>query len=169
MTGSEPAVPSNISPESAVYWRKPSKKDDLGEVYAEARLASTAGGMILVCVEDLIFLSKILESAKRLGLATKTLAPPAVVQEVRQNPNSQVILDLNHRTGAAVDLVKSLKNDPATRHATILGFVSHVHADLIERAREAGCDRVVARSAFSGKLPQLLKELVGDGPSTTHE
>lgn len=121
--------------------------------------------MILVCVDDLIFLSKIRETARLTGVSVQTVAPSQLVQEIHQSPNCQIILDLNHRSGAAVDLLRTLKNDPATGEVPILGFVSHVQTDLIQRAREAGCDRVMARSAFSEQLPQLLKELAGVGPA----
>jgi hypothetical protein len=34
--------------------------------------------------------------------------------------------------------------------------VSHVQVDLLNTAQQAGCDRVMPRSAFSKKLPQIL-------------
>jgi hypothetical protein len=34
-----------------------------------------------------------------------------------------------------------------------------VQTDLIQAARESGCDRVMARSAFSQNLPAILAEL----------
>jgi hypothetical protein len=37
-----------------------------------------------------------------------------------------------------------------------LGFVSHVHTALIEAARAAGIDDVMARSAFAGNLAEIL-------------
>ncbi|MGH9284829.1 MAG: hypothetical protein ACRD0M_04025 [Acidimicrobiales bacterium] len=37
-----------------------------------------------------------------------------------------------------------------------IGFASHVARDLIEAAIAAGCDRVLARSAFFSRLPELL-------------
>ena len=37
-----------------------------------------------------------------------------------------------------------------------LGFVSHVHTDLISAARQAGADDVLARSAFAGNLADIL-------------
>jgi hypothetical protein len=38
-----------------------------------------------------------------------------------------------------------------------VGFASHVDRDLIAGARLAGCDQVLARSAFFSRLPQLLE------------
>lgn len=39
----------------------------------------------------------------------------------------------------------------------VVGFVSHVDADTIAAAREAGITQVLARSRFVEVLPQLLK------------
>jgi hypothetical protein len=40
--------------------------------------------------------------------------------------------------------------------ARVIGFGSHVDRDLLAAARAAGCDQVLARSAFFSRLPQLL-------------
>jgi hypothetical protein len=43
----------------------------------------------------------------------------------------------------------------------VMGFLSHVQTDLAAAAHEAGCDFVLARSAFAQQLPQLLVKLAG--------
>jgi hypothetical protein len=40
--------------------------------------------------------------------------------------------------------------------APTVGFASHVDRDLLAAARTAGCDQVLARSAFFGRLSSLL-------------
>jgi hypothetical protein len=40
--------------------------------------------------------------------------------------------------------------------APTVGFGSHVDTDLLAAARAAGCDQVLARSAFFGRLHSLL-------------
>jgi hypothetical protein len=37
-------------------------------------------------------------------------------------------------------------------------FLSHVQADLARESREAACNVVMARSAFSQQLPQILSK-----------
>jgi hypothetical protein len=56
-----------------------------------------------------------------------------------------------------VQLIQKLKADPALQKISLLGYVSHVQGDLKQAAQEAGCDMVLARSAFSQNLPQILK------------
>ena len=49
-----------------------------------------------------------------------------------------------------------MKADPTLRSIRTLGYVSHVDTDTIDRARAAGIDQVLARSAFSEKLGDIL-------------
>jgi CheY-like chemotaxis protein len=115
--------------------------------------------MILAIVDDLIFLSKIQQAAEVLKIPLETSTPAGAEQRVRTA--SALLIDLNHRSGAALDVIRRVKSDLAMRHVPVVGFVSHVQGDLAAAARTAGCDRVLARSAFSKQLPQLLEELGG--------
>jgi len=119
-------------------------------------------GMIVVVVEDLIFLSKIQQTAKEVGVQIESLNPDKLAERITRGTVSAVIIDLNHRSGAAVDVVRALKSDPSTRDIQITGFFSHVQADLATAAREAGCDHILARSKFTQQLPELLLQLAGE-------
>lgn len=114
---------------------------------------------ILAVVDDIFFLAKIQQTARQLDIAVEPVAPDAIQDRVASGGASAILLDLNHRTGKAIAALKSLKDDPATRAIPVVAFLSHVQADLAQLARAAGCDRVLARSAFSHQLPQLLLEL----------
>jgi CheY-like chemotaxis protein len=118
-------------------------------------------GPILTVVDDLIFLSKIQQTAHQVGVPVEAVDPSKVVERITEFLVHSVILDLNHRSGAAVELARAIKANPATRHVQVMGFLSHVQSDLAAAARAAGCDFVLARSAFSQQLPQLLLQLAG--------
>src|SRR5215212_5739059 len=55
-----------------------------------------------------------------------------------------------------LELLRAVKSDGALRGVRTVGFLSHVQGDLALAAREAGCDRVMARSAFVENLPGVL-------------
>ena len=55
-----------------------------------------------------------------------------------------------------IETIAAIKQDPALAATRTLGFVSHVQSDVIAAARQAGCDEVLARSAFTEKLPAIL-------------
>lgn len=116
---------------------------------------------ILVVVEDLIFLSKIQHTARELGVAVEPVPLAQLPDRLSRSPAAAVIVDLNYRVGSAVETVRTIKTDTATSQAHLLGFLSHVQGDLARAAREAGCDEVLARSAFSKQLPELLARLAG--------
>lgn len=116
---------------------------------------------ILVTVEDLIFLAKIRQTAKLLGIAVEVVAPAKLEARVTEGSVRAVILDLNHRSGQALDVVHALKSNSETSGVPVIGFLSHVQTDLVTAARAAGCDVVLARSAFSRDLPQLLEQYGG--------
>jgi DNA-binding NarL/FixJ family response regulator len=117
--------------------------------------------MILTVVEDLIFLSKIQQTAQAFGVEIETTEPRQVADRVGRGSVGALIIDLNHRSGAAVEVIRALKANPLTEPIRVVGFLSHVQADLATAAREAGCDQVMARSAFTQQLPQLLQKLAG--------
>lgn len=114
---------------------------------------------VVALVDDLLFLSKIRETGKTIGVSVVTVGArgnPAAVAEAKPQA---IFLDLNSRGLSAVDWIRLLKADPLTREIRIVGFVSHVQEDLITAARAAGCDSIMARSAFSKQLPDLLRDL----------
>lgn len=115
---------------------------------------------LVTLVDDLFFLAKIQETAKAAGVTVvtgDTRRGAAGIAEV--NPQT-IFLDLNSRRLAPMDWIRALKADPATSPIRIIAFVSHVKEQLIADARAAGCDAVMARSAFTQQLPKLLRSLV---------
>jgi CheY-like chemotaxis protein len=121
--------------------------------------------MIIVVVEDLLFLSKIQQTARTLGIPIEVADPTRAEERARTLSVSAVLLDLNHRSGGALELVKSLKAHPETQGILITGFLSHVQEPLAAAARAAGCDRVLARSTMAQRLPDLLPTLEGSRPT----
>ena len=118
-------------------------------------------GPILTVVDDLIFLSKIQQTAQQLGVSVKVIDPAKVEEHVKDFRVDSIILDLNHRSGKAVDVARAIKDNPATRHVQVVAFLSHLQTELAAAARAAGCDMVLARSTFTQQLPQLLLKLAG--------
>jgi CheY-like chemotaxis protein len=114
----------------------------------------------LVVVDDLFFLAKIREAARQSGLELRVALPETAAEDLAQVQPRVVILDLNHRSGRAIQVLQAIKEDVRTRSVPVLGFLSHVQGDLAAQARDAGCDSVMARSAFSQRLPQILSSYV---------
>ena len=104
-----------------------------------------------------MFIVKIQEAAKRAGLeAVFVKSQEDALAQAKNNP-AVMILDLNNAGAEPLDVISKLKSDDGTKQISLLGFVSHVQADLKQAAQEKGCDMVIARSAFSQNLPNILR------------
>lgn len=112
---------------------------------------------VVAAVEDLLFKSKISETASTLGVdAVFPRSPKKLVDEAQVSPPDLLILDLNSMRFEPLKLLKKIKSDETLRSVPVVGFLSHVQKDLAIAARESGCDRVMARSAFTKDLPEIL-------------
>jgi PleD family two-component response regulator len=121
--------------------------------------------MIVAAVDDLLFSSKIRTTAKQAGVELVfARTPPEILGQTRTLRPSLVIFDLNSAKTNPLETIASLKSDPELSAVPTLGFVSHVHTDLIAAARGAGIDEVMARSAFASRLAEIL---VAASPSRT--
>lgn len=112
---------------------------------------------MVAAVEDLLFRSKIGETADALGVeASFPRSPKKLEDAINSSPPDLLILDLNSSRFEPLDLLRTLKSDGRTKDLKTVGFLSHVQKDLAVAAKEAGCDRVMARSAFTKDLPKVL-------------
>ena len=113
--------------------------------------------MILAIVDDLMFVSKIRTAASQLGAAvTFARSSEAALAEMRKNPPALVILDLNNARTDPLGTVAAMKRDPSLAAIPTMGYASHVQTDVIDLARKAGVDEVLARSAFTQRLAEIL-------------
>jgi PleD family two-component response regulator len=114
--------------------------------------------MILALVDDLMFASKIRAAAGQSGVTLSfARSSAAAIEEMRRTVPSLVIFDLNNPRTDPLGTIGVMKADPSLASIPTVGYVSHVQADLIDAARRAGVDEVLARSAFSERLPAILE------------
>lgn len=117
---------------------------------------------ILAVLQDLFFTVKIHEAAKRAGLAVEFVkSEKDALEKAASDRPVLIILDLNFTDIDALQLIRALKSNDATKKIGVIGYVSHVQGELKQQAQEAGCDTVLARSALSQNLPQILKRHAG--------
>lgn len=116
---------------------------------------------IFFFIEDLFFIAKIQETARKLGVKVAFVKndKESVAQltggEEEDRPGL-IVLDLNNANAKPLTLIPKLKSK-LKKSTSIVGFLSHLQGDLKAKAVEAGCDTVMPRSAFSQNLPNLLR------------
>jgi PleD family two-component response regulator len=117
---------------------------------------------ILAVVDDLLFTVKISDAAKRAGLEVEFLKSERdVVEKADQEKPLLIILDLNCNCVEPLKLISKLKRDGDLKQISVIGYLSHVQGELKQKAQEAGANIVMARSAFSQNLQQILKRHAG--------
>ena len=117
---------------------------------------------ILAVVDDLLFTVKINDAAKRAGLEVEFVkSEKDVVDKATHEKPLLIILDLNNNSVQTLDLIAKLKQDGDLRSISLIGYLSHVQGELKQKAQEAGANIVMARSAFSQNLQQILKRHAG--------
>jgi DNA-binding NarL/FixJ family response regulator len=113
--------------------------------------------VILCVVDDLMFSTKIAAAAKAVQAQVAfERAASNVLSRIRAERPALVIFDLNSSKLQPIHTIAAIKSDAEIGATRTLGYVSHVQSDVIAAARSAGCDEVLARSAFSDKLADIL-------------
>jgi PleD family two-component response regulator len=116
---------------------------------------------VLAVVGDLFFTVKISDAAKRAGMTLEIVKNEKDLLEKAKSKPTLIILDLNFTDVQPLKLISKLKANPELKAISVIGYLSHVQGELKQKAHETGCDMVMARSAFSQNLPQILKRHAG--------
>ena len=116
---------------------------------------------VLAMVSDLFFTVKISDAAKRAGMDVEFVKDDKELIEKAQAKPAVIILDLNFSTAQPLKVISKLKGNSELKQTSLLAYVSHVDGELKRKAHELGCDMVMARSAFSQNLSQILRRHAG--------
>jgi hypothetical protein len=132
--------------------------------YSQGRaipIPADAPTKIFFFIEDLFFIAKIQETARKLGVKVafvkneKDAISALMAGDLEDRPGL-IVFDLNNANAKPLTLIPKLKAK-LKRSTSIIGFLSHLQGDLKAKATEAGCDTVMPRAAFSQNLPNLLR------------
>ncbi len=102
---------------------------------------------VVYLVNDLLFTSKIRETAQQLGLDVQAVRSATEVAAATADARV-FIVDLRRP-----DALAAL--DTAAAATAKIGFIDHERVDVIEAARARGCV-ALAKGKFSAELPRLL-------------
>jgi hypothetical protein len=124
-------------------------------------IAPDAPTKICFFIEDLFFIAKIQETARKLGVKVAFIKNEkeqiaALVESPEDERPGLIVFDLNNANAKPMTLIPKLKTK-LKKTTSIIGFLSHLQGDLKAKAVEAGCDTVMPRAAFSQNLPNLLR------------
>ncbi len=151
----------NFNPDHSNSMNGGRSVDDIQGSAGVAGASENSPVRIYCFIDDLFFIAKIQETARKLGIKVAfvknekdTIADLlALPEEARP---TLIVFDLNSNTAKPLALIPKLKTK-LKRATSIVGFLSHLQGELKAKAIEAGCDTVMPRSAFSQTLPNLLR------------
>ncbi len=108
---------------------------------------------ICYAVTDLIFATKIRTTAQAVG--TVSLPVRTCSELLAASKDAEIaIIDLHLDNESPIEMIRATRRLPSP--PKIVAFLSHVHTELAQAAKEAGADLVLPRSKFTQRLPQIL-------------
>jgi hypothetical protein len=107
-----------------------------------------AGQRVLVLVRDLMFSGRIGATARAVNVPVTFVRDPA---RLAGETGHRLIVDLGQAGALEAAAAWRERNS-----GEVVGFVAHVDAETIRRARAAGIDRVLTKGQFVQALPDLL-------------
>lgn len=109
---------------------------------------------VIAHVRDLLFSSRIAETARRLGYPFQAARSLDDLRAALAGRPGLVMLDL---TADGLDLDAALREIEAAGHpAPVLGWTTHVLWKTTKPLHDR-CDRVVTRETLTAELPELLR------------
>lgn len=119
---------------------------------------------IVAYIPDLLMRQQVVEGLRAAGFPARGAATRARLDAAIAEGATAVVVELD---GVGVDgpeLVAELKTAPATAPLPVVGFCAHTRTDVIEGARAAGADRVVARGELVRRLASIAADVAGFAP-----
>jgi DNA-binding NarL/FixJ family response regulator len=110
----------------------------------------------LVLSDDLVFVSRIAATAQAAEFVVRQARTPAeLIALAAKDPPAGVILDLQN-PGLELPAFLSELRAACPVMPRVTAYGSHVEAELLRSAREAGCDLVLPRSKFVKELDSQI-------------
>ncbi len=109
-----------------------------------APIREDAPTRIFCFIEDLFFLAKIQETARKLGVKVEFIkGDKEAVARICEAPENEkpalLVFDLNNLNAKPMTLIPKFKSK-FKKAVSIIGFLNHLQGDLKMKAVEAGCD-----------------------------
>lgn len=111
---------------------------------------------VIALVTDLIFSTKISSTARAIsGELHIVRTGDGFAACLADKPDALVIVDMGAEAVDVIAAIRMTRQYEPPPHT--IAYLSHVQTDLATAAQQAGADQVMARSAFSTRLQQLLE------------
>ncbi|HXY31657.1 MAG TPA: hypothetical protein VEI06_13185 [Gemmatimonadaceae bacterium] len=115
---------------------------------------------ILLVMSDLLFRSKLDAAARSAG---RELRVARSVEQLERHlgagaPFAFAVVDLECDTVDSAAAIRRLRATAGGADLSILAYAGHTNVEALLRGRDAGANRVIARSAVEGEFGRLLSQ-----------
>jgi len=106
---------------------------------------------VLAYVPDLMDRSKVAAAAPGATFVTRPDGLAAAAADAGAGTDADLVVVVDLTRAGVLEVLPALAG-----HGRLLGFANHTARDVMDSARAAGCEQVLARSAFFSRLEELL-------------
>ena len=114
-------------------------------------------GLVLVLEDDLLFSPRIEMGLKASGYRARFVTHISELNEALKAAPVLILVGVASQRVPWPKMVELAKARRLPPHAPVVGYGPHVDLDLRQKALDAGCDAVVARSAVANNMASLLE------------
>ncbi|NOT35240.1 MAG: hypothetical protein HOP12_13925 [Candidatus Eisenbacteria bacterium] len=118
-------------------------------------IAPNPPATVIAVLTDLLFATRVSETARSLGLALTCVSPERLIATAEHLTVTRVVVDLTAQ-GDPAAAIEALRRTTHGASIPVIAFHPHVNVALGDRARAVGATRVLPRSAFTAKLAAIL-------------
>ena len=114
--------------------------------------------LVLLLIEDLIFISKISIAAKETGIDTRSVTKNDLDDiENLVGVADLLIIDMNAEYINPMEFIRTVSKLPTGQDIRVIGFASHIQHDIMKEAEQYPEVTVLTRSQFVEQLPGILQ------------
>ncbi len=116
-------------------------------------------GTVVLVGQNLFFLGRIEGQAEPLGYEVQWAKTQSAFSEFYANSRPALILvDLEGDESIWTDVLEEISNQEAGQ-VKVVAFGPHEDVDMLERARNLGCDIVLNKGEFNRDLPKIIESV----------
>ena len=119
----------------------------------------TTSKRVLAAIPDLFFGSKVTGAAAPFGISVEFVSTRRALLDGAASKPDLIIVDLDAQTLDPFESISEILAVERGDRPRLVAFASHVHGATLDRARKAGCDRVLTKGALAFGLPAVLAEI----------
>ena len=128
----------------------------------------SSNGTVLLVGQNLFFLGKIEAVAEPMGFTVqRATTEPIFIDQYAKNSPALILVDLEGDESVWSQVLGDLAQSAERANgsevaATVVAFGPHENVEMLERAKNLGCDLVLNKGEFNRDLAKIIEKLRAD-------